>query len=107
MTSELCSCDLRNVHSYPGEESEKRDHDVKGGHGEEIQDSVLENRSQQPIHTQLAVVSFELEGEENNANEGNNICEDLRFPETCETGNNAYQQMRPATCRPILQPQRQ
>lgn len=57
---------------------------MERSHDGEIQDAILKNRSQQPSHTRLAVLSFEPEGEGNDANEGNQICEDVRFPDICE-----------------------
>ena len=39
-------------------------------HDEEVEGPVLEDCSHQPAHPGLAVVSFELEDEDNNANKG-------------------------------------
>lgn len=65
--------------SYPGEESAKHHCDVKRSHDEEIQDAILENRSHQPRHARLAVVGFELEDEDDNANQGNQVCDNVRL----------------------------
>lgn len=56
--------------NYPGEEDKKQHRDVEYHHDEEIQGTILNNRSRQQSHTR-SVNSFESEGEGNDANEGN------------------------------------
>ena len=87
---------------YPGEESEERHRDVEPRHDEEKQNAVLENSPQQPAHVRLAVVSLQLQGEDDNANGGENVCKGVRRPDICEAVVNSYQRTRPVTCRPTL-----
>ena len=60
--------------------------DVKRGHDEEIQDAVLENRPHQSGHVRLAMVAFELQDGGDGANESDQLCEDVRYLHTRETG---------------------
>jgi hypothetical protein len=97
----------RNVCYYPDEESEEHDHDEEPCHDEKVENAALENRSRQPIHARLAVASFELQGEDDNANESNKLCGDVRILEIYGTVGNRYQQTQPATCTPTRQPWKQ
>lgn len=72
-------------------------------HDEEIENAVLKDRSHQPIHTRLPVVSFELQYEDDNGKEGNQVCKDVRFLGICERVRNRYRRTQPVTCRPTRQ----
>jgi len=65
--------------NHPTEDSRNRHRDVKRRHDEEVENAVLENRSQQPGHAGLTVVRFELEDEGDNANKGDKVCWNIRF----------------------------
>ena len=60
---------------YPGEESGKHRRDVEPCHNEEIKNAVLEDSSHQPGQTRLALIGFELRDEEDDANEGDQVCD--------------------------------
>ena len=47
-------------------------------HDEEIQNTVLENGLHQPAHPGLAVVSFELQDEDDNTNKSDKVCRGVR-----------------------------
>ena len=91
--------------SYPAGDGENRHRNVEHRHDEEIENAILENRSQQPGHAGLAVVNFELVDKGDNAEEGDKICWGVRFLGICETTGDKYQRTRPATCRPTCRPQ--
>ena len=74
-------------------------------HDEEVEASVFEDRSHQPGHAGLTVVGFQLEDEDDDANEGNKVYLDVRFLDICETTGSEYQRAQPATCRPTCRPQ--
>ena len=48
-------------------------------HNEEIEDAVLKDRPHQSGHTRLASVRFELGHEDDKADEGDNVCKNIRF----------------------------
>lgn len=48
-------------------------------HNEEIEDAVLKNRPHQSGHTRLASVRFEFGHEDDKADEGDNVCKNIRF----------------------------
>ena len=62
--------------------------------------AVLGNGLHQPAHAGLAVISFKLEDEDDNANKGDNICQDVRFLDIREAVGKIYLRPLPATCRP-------
>ena len=68
-------------------------------HDEEIQNTVLENGLHQPAHPGLAVVSFELQDEDDNANKSDKVCRGVRVLDIRGTAGNKYLQKRPGTCR--------
>ena len=86
--------------NYPVRERADQHCDVERRHDEEIENAVLENGSHQAGHARLAPISLELEDEDDEANESNDVCEDVRFLDTCETVRNKYLRARSATCRP-------
>ena len=73
---------------------------MESRHDEEIENAVLENGSHQAGHARLAPISLELEDEDYEANESNDVCEDVRFLDTCETVKYKYLRTRSAICRP-------
>ena len=86
MASDLSSAERYRCWNYRGEESEKGNHDVKGSHDEEVKDAIVENRSHQPGHGKLVVVSSEPEDEDNNASECNQICAQCEVPGCLRNG---------------------
>jgi len=80
---------------------------VESHHDEEVEGSVSEDRSHQPGHPGLAVISFQLEDEDDDANEGNKVYLEVRFSDICETVGSKYQRTQPATCRPTCRPRHQ
>jgi len=80
---------------------------VERRHDEEVENAILENCSQQTSHAGLAVVSFELEDEGDNANKGDEVCRSMRFLDIREMIGNVYRRARPATCRPTCHLQEQ
>lgn len=73
---------------YPDEESEKQHSDVEPHHDEEVQNAVLNDRPHQSRHTRPAIVHSELQDEGSDANEGNQVCKDVRLPNTYKITNN-------------------
>ena len=74
--------------------------DVEPRHDEEIKNAILKKGSHQAGHARLALISLELEDEDNKANKGNNICNDVRFLNIRETVDNRYRRAQFVTCRP-------
>lgn len=64
---------------------------------EEIRNVALKDSLYQPSHARLAVVGFEFRGKDDNASEGDQVCEDVEFMGICETTSDRYQQTRPGT----------
>ena len=85
--------------NYPPQGSEKHHRSVERGHDEKIENAILENCLHQPGHSGLAMVSFKLEDEDDDANEGDKVCRVVRPPDIYETGRNKYLRRRPATCK--------
>ena len=69
-------------------------------HDEKIENAVLKNSSHQAGHARLASLSLELEDEDNEANESNDVCGDVRFLGTHKTVKSRYLRGQSATCRP-------
>ena len=69
-------------------------------HDKEVEDSILKNRPHDPCHARLTLFCFELEDEDNEANEGDDICKDIRLMFTCKMVDNRYQQAQPVPYRP-------
>ena len=80
---ESSGCIFRRVErerSYPSKESEKYHRDVERRHDEEIENTVLENRSHQPVHVRPAVTSFELKNKKDHANKSNEVYRGCELP---------------------------
>lgn len=85
--------------NYPAHDV-KEHPDVEPHHDEKIKNAVLENRSYQTRHARLALIGLDPKGKYDNANKGNDVCNDVRFLDVSETVGDRYQRARPATCMP-------
>jgi len=72
---------------------------VERRHDEEVENAVLENGLHQPAHAGLAVVSFEPEDKDHDANEGDEVCRSVKFLGIYETAGDEYLRPLPVTCR--------
>lgn len=66
--------------------------DVEPRHDEEIKNAILKKGSHQAGHARLALISLELEDEDNKANEGKDVCGGIKLLNICEAVKNRYQQ---------------
>jgi len=98
--------DERKKYDYPGEGG-KHHRDVECHHDQELKNTASKNYSHQRNHMQPAVISFELQDEGGDANEGNRFCKGVIFLGVCETIGNRYQRTQPVACRPTRRSQRQ
>ena len=68
----------REKRCYPGEESEEYHRDVEARHDKEVKNAVLENRPHKPGHARPVTAGPVFHREDDDANDGNKICQSVR-----------------------------